>query len=135
MSTPQTFMADVSAWAAQFPTKMDALARQVSQEMSERVIVAAPVDTGFLRSSWQPSIGQPKAADGSAGGQGKAIAEVSLVAPQMKAGDVYYMTNNAKYAQHVEYGTSKMAGRFMVTDNAKRWPVVVNKVAKDLGLI
>ena len=135
MSTAQTFIADVSAWASSFPQKMDALARQVSQEMSERVIEATPVDTGFLRSSWQPSIGQPQAGQGAAGAQGTAVAKVTLTATQMQAGDLYYLINNANYAEHVEYGTSKMQGRFMVNDNAKRWPVVVEKVAKDLGMI
>lgn len=134
MSTPQVFLADVAAWASAFPQKMDALARQVSQEMSERVIEATPVDTGFLKSSWQPSIGEPEAAQGAPGAQGTAVAKVSVTAPQMRAGEVYYLTNNAEYAEHVEFGTSKMAGRFMVTDNAKRWPVVVESVAKDLGL-
>lgn len=134
MANGKTFNAEISAWAKQFPAKMDALARQTSQEMSERVIASTPVDTGFLRSSWQPSFGQPKAGQGAAGQEGKALTAVSMTISGMKAGDVYYLSNNAEYAEHVEFGTSKMAGRFYVTDNVKRWPQVVASVTKDLGL-
>lgn len=134
MANGKTFKASIDAWAKQFPGKMDALARQASQEISERVIASTPVDTGFLRSSWQPSFGQPQAGKGAAGAQGQALTAVSMTIPAMKAGDVYYLTNNAEYAEHVEFGTSKMAGRFYVTDNVKRWPQVVASVTKDLGL-
>jgi len=134
MANGRTFNADIKAWAAQFPGKMDALARQTSQQVSENVIASTPVDTGFLRSSWQPSIGAPEAAKGAPGAQSQAANAVALTVARMKAGQVYYLTNNANYAKHVEFGTSKMSGRFMVTDNVKRWPFVVESVAKDLGL-
>jgi hypothetical protein len=52
----------------------------------------------------------------------------------MKAGDVYYMTNGANYARHVEYGTSRMAGRFYTTDVVSQWSRIVDKVARDLGI-
>jgi hypothetical protein len=44
------------------------------------------------------------------------------------------MLNNASYAIHLEYGTSKMAGRFFVGDNVKRWPLIVEQMAHDLQL-
>lgn len=134
MATGRTFAAELRDWASRFPERMDALARQTSQEVSERVILATPVDTGFLRSSWQPSIGSPEAGKGGAGQQDAAQAKVAMVISDMEAGDLYFLTNNAAYAEHVEFGTSKMDGRFFVTDNVKRWPVVVESVAKDLGL-
>lgn len=134
MANGRTFNAQLRDFAARFPQKLDALARQTCQEVSERVINDTPVDTGFLRSSWQPSLGKPEAANGAVGQQGKALTEISLTIPQMRAGDVYYLTNNAEYARFIEFGTSKMAGRFMVTDNVKRWPAIVEAVQKDLGL-
>lgn len=129
MANGRTFNAQVRDWAAKFPDKMDALARQTAQEVSQRVVTATPVDTGFLRGSWQPSIGRPGPAT-----PGDASAKVALTISGMRAGDMFYMTNGAKYAKFVEFGTSKMAPRYYVTDNVKRWPVIVRKVAKDIGL-
>jgi HK97 gp10 family phage protein len=123
MKTGMQFNADLSAWAKKASGKLDALARQASQEVSFRVVQATPVDTGFLRSSWQPAIGAPKAAQGAAGGQAKAI----------KAGDIYWMTNNARYAKFVEYGTTRMSGRFFTTDTASQWQSIVNKIAMELA--
>lgn len=143
MANGQTFKAQLGAWAQQVPQKMDALARQTSQQVSENVITSTPVDTGFLRSSWQPSIGRPEAAAGAAGKQDQSLAAVGLVISGMRAGQVYYLINNAAYAKRIEFGfvgqdslgrNYNQQGRFMVTDNVKRWPVVVESVAKDLGL-
>lgn len=143
MADGRTFVAELKDWAARFPGKMDALARQTSQQVSENVITSTPVDTGFLRSSWQPSLEKPASAEGAAGKQDQALAAVSLTVAGMKAGQVYYLTNNAAYAKRIEFGFAgqdslgriyDQSGRFMVTDNVKRWPSVVEAVAKDLGL-
>lgn len=143
MANGRTFTAEIKDWARRFPDKMDALARQTCQQVSENVITSTPVDTGFLRSSWQPSIGTPQAAKGGEGMQGQAQAQVELTIAQMQAGEVYYLTNNAVYAKRIEFGfvgqdslgrTFNQQGRFMVTDNVKRWPSVVARMAKDLGL-
>lgn len=136
MNSGRLFKMHLTKWAGQFSVDMDALARQTAQQLSENVVVDTPVDTGFLRSSWQPSIGSPVLGKGSfADGEAasaKVMAEVSIVAAGMKAGDIYYMVNNAEYAPHVEFGTSKMAGRFFVTDNMKKAKGVVAKIAKEL---
>ncbi len=133
MATPQTFIADIRDWASKFPQQMDALARQSCQQVSENVIAATPVDTGFLRGSWQPSIGRPLPGDGSAGA-GAALAALSMTIPQMRAGETYYLTNNANYAEFVEFGTSTMQARYFVSDNVARWNDVVEDAARDLGL-
>lgn len=143
MANGQTFKASLRDWASRFPQKMNALARQTCQQVSENVISSTPVDTGFLRSSWQPSIGRPEVASGAAGKQEQALASVGLVIAGMKAGSVYYLLNNAVYAKRIEFGfvgedslgrKYNQQGRFMVTDNVKRWPSVVQSVAKDLGM-
>lgn len=143
MANGRTFIAELRDFAQRFPQKMDALARQTCQQVSENVISSTPVDTGFLRSSWQPSLGDPEAGAGAAGKQAQASAAVALVVGKMKAGEVYYLTNNAVYAKRIEFGfvgkdslgrNYNQQGRFMVTDNVKRWPVVVEAVTKDLGM-
>lgn len=137
MAAPsQVFKAQIDGWLRKAPEKLDAIARQVCFEMAERVVDATPVDTGFLRGSWQPSIGEPsldhQGKDDKAGAAAQAA--IALVIPQMKAGQRFYMMNNASYARPVEYGTSKMAGRYYVTDTVKKWDSVVQQVASELGL-
>jgi hypothetical protein len=134
--TARTFRASIRNFEKLTEDKLDAIARQTSLEMASRVVTSTPVDTGFLRGSWQPSIGEPAGA--KAGVTDKsgaaAMAQVALVITQMKAGDRFYMINNTSYALYVERGTSKFAGRFYVADNVKQWPVVVSAVMKDLKL-
>lgn len=136
MNDARMFKMHLTEYANQFGVEMDALARQTAQQLSENVIVDTPVDTGFLRSSWQPAIngvetgkGTPMAGEAATG---KVMATVGIAAASMKAGDTYYFTNNAEYALYVEFGTSRMAGRFMVTDNMKKAQQVVAKIVKEL---
>lgn len=135
MTSGRNFKATLGQWAAKAGANLDALARQSSQELSERVVLATPVDTGFLRGAWQPSIGTLQAKAGTPDRSGSAaLSSVSLAIAEMKAGDRFYLTNAADYALHVEYGTSRMAGRFYVGDNVKAWPAIVNQTAAQLGL-
>lgn len=124
-SNGRTFNLELKKWAGDFAGDMDALARQTCLTISENVVKSTPVDTGFLRGSWQPSLNAPVVGEG--------VATIGAVASQVKAGDIYWMTNGAQYAPFVEFGTSRMAGRFYVTDNMKKAPSVVSKLAKELG--
>lgn len=144
MATPgnnagQTWNADVRQWQRRFGLQLDALARQAVQEISYRVVAATPVDTGFLRSSWQPTIGLPAGSDASSGNP---EAKLAVTVNGMKAGDRFYMINNAAYAKRLEWGfvgEDKLGrrfnqnGRYFVTGQLKRWPQVVAAVAKDLA--
>lgn len=129
------FVIQVRGWEKATAEKLDALARQATQQIAENIVRSTPVDTGFLRGSWQPSLSKPEAARGKPDLTGARVAaDIGLVCSGMKAGDVFYLTNNAAYGAYVEFGTSKMAGRFFVTSNVKRADAVVRKVAKELGL-
>ena len=138
----QKFRASLKKWAAKVRVNLDALVRQSCFQISYNVVVATPVDTGFLRGSWQPSIGQPGNGTGIKDPAGAAkISEITLTVNGLKAGDRFFMLNNAAYVRRLEYGfvgqdslgrNYDQAGRFFVTDNGKRWPRVVVKVAKEL---
>jgi hypothetical protein len=131
MASGKAFEAQVRKWAKSFPDKLDALLRQSAFQLSENVVNATPVDTGYLRSAWQPSIGEPKT---SAGTGADPVTEIGLVTAQFKAGEKFYLTNGTYYGPFVEYGTSRMAPRYFVSDQVKRWPYVAAQVAKELGL-
>lgn len=145
-----TFKADVTKWLENTALKLDAVARQTAQEMSLRVVQATPVDTGFLRGMWQPFVNQPTFANsyasptgGGVPAEGVAVANISVTANGMKAGDQFWLLNATVYAKRLEYGfvgqdslgrTYNQAGRFFVTDTCKKWPQVVQKVTDDLGV-
>lgn len=132
MQNGRQFNFDVNNWAKHFSANVDALARQTCQQLADNVIEDTPVDTGFLKGSWQPSLDTPEVSGD--GENGQPSVKVAAVIAGMKAGQTFWMTNNAKYAQYVEFGTSKMAGRFFVTRNVKRFGQIVREVKKDLGL-
>lgn len=135
MANSREFKATLGKWAAKAGSGLEALARQSAQELAERVVLATPVDTGFLRGSFQPSIGEPQAAKGQSDKSGSvALSSVSLAIAEMRLGDRFFLTNNADYALHVEYGTSRMAGRFYVGDNVKAWSSIVESVARQVRL-
>lgn len=143
MADSKTFMAQIGKFAQEAPEKIDALARQTVQELAKRAVEKTPVDTGFLRGSWQPSIGEPSTEhEGKEDMGGAAVqAAVSVLIPEIKAGVMVYLMNNAKYARRLEYGfvgkdslgrNYNQAGRFYVTDTAKSWPAIVRDVLADL---
>lgn len=145
MTTGREFTARLGAWAAKVDDGLAALARQVCQETSVRVVTATPVDTGFLRGSWQPSIGGLAQAESSVADPGgaKAQADIALTCTGLKIGDTYYMVNNASYARRLEYGfvgedalgrTYNQTGRFYVRDAVAKFEQIVDSVAADLGL-
>lgn len=131
----KVFRAKIDGWKNATKAQIEGIARQTCMEMAERVVRATPVDTGFLRGSWQPALNEQKLKDGSPDPAGaQAIAEVMAVGNQVKPGDRFYMLNNASYAKFVEFGTSKMAGRFYVQGTVKQWQAVVSQVAAELGV-
>lgn len=131
----KVFRAKIEGWRKATKAQIEGIARQTCMEMAERTVRATPVDTGFLRGSWQPSINAPIVKEGSPDPTGaQAVAVLMAVGNQVKPGDRFYMLNNANYAKFVEYGTSKMAGRFFVQGTVKQWAAVVAQVAAELGV-
>lgn len=134
MSAKQ-FRAKIEGWKNATKAQIEGIARQTCMEMAERVVRATPVDTGFLRGSWQPALNEPQMADGKPDPAGvQSIATVMAVGNAVKPGDRFYMLNNANYAKFVEFGTAKMAGRFYVQGTVKQWQAVVTQVAAELGV-
>jgi hypothetical protein len=142
--TGKEFNANVSKWAKQFKIDMDALARQSCMSVSYRVVRRTRVDTGFLKGSWQPSLTSPNPGPrkaGAAPGNGANQAMIAAVCAGMKAGDRFWMVNNAAYALRIEFGfvgedsigrVYNQQGDYNVTKAMKAWPQIVGRVAKSL---
>lgn len=124
----QTFRADISGWLKATDEALLDLAREACLITAQRVVERTNVDTGFLRSQWQPSIGSP---DGS-GLKGEGA--ISAVIEGMKIGDVFFMTNNTEYGPFVEYGTAQFEGFYFVTNTVAEFPDLVHELAVEKGL-
>lgn len=148
--TPQDFKINLGKWKKKVGARLQAVARQTVQEMAKQVVLATPVDLGFLRASWQPSVGDdaesiivgkfgtPQSPDPSGA---MALTKIAAIVPQIKTGDVFHMRNGAVYAMRIEYGFVgedslgryyNQQGQFYVTGTVKKWPKIVEQVIKDL---
>lgn len=96
--------------------RVDTFMSEFLQDVSERVVRRTPVDTGFLRGSWFPRLnGSPATYEGASDRTGATtIGRVAVATATARPGDTYEMVNQANYADFVENGTSRMAGRHFV---------------------
>jgi hypothetical protein len=132
----------IASMVAGIERKLEAVARQSIQEISSNVVDDTPLDTGFLKGSWQPSLGAPKRDKGiNDPGGAKAKADVAIAVAELRAGDTFYMINNAKYARRLEYGfvgqdslgrSYNQQGRFFVARNVRRWRSIVKRIVAQL---
>jgi hypothetical protein len=117
--------AELDRYAGRAGASVQRFASEFIQELNNQVIIATPVDTGFLRNSWFGSIGSPS---GGAGGSGGASA-LDVATVKLWVGDVFYATNTASYAGFVEYGTIRMAPRAFVRNTIARAQEIATMVA------
>jgi hypothetical protein len=134
MKGSASLKAQIAAFAQKNEARFDALARQSVQALAHGVVEDTPLDTGFLRGSWQPSIGEPSMTHkGEMDASGGLItAKLASIIPQIKTGVIFHMMNNAAYAGYVHDGTTTMAARPWVQNKVAAWPSIVRDVINDL---
>lgn len=137
--------AGIDKWLASVKADLKAVARQSIYRLCFSVVSDTPVDTGFLRGMWQPSIGDmPEAKEGAALDPGGALAAADLAVKiaALELGATFYYSNATVYARRLEYGfvgtdslgrNYNQAGRFFVTNNVARWPSIVETTAIGLA--
>lgn len=104
------FAADISRIVKKAGKNMDAVAAMTCQDLGQMVVEGTPIDTGFARGSWQPSLNSGSLA----AGPGDPLGQLAMVTAQMKAGDRFFFLNNARYILRLEYGWSQQAPQGMV---------------------
>lgn len=141
----QEFEASLDEWAAGVRADLTAIARQAAYQLAFQVVTDTPVDTGFLRGNWQPSIGMippPKENPPFDPGGGIAMADFAVSIANLTLGDVIHYTNACVYARRIEYGFVgydslgryyNQAGRYYVTNNVAQWDSIVQAKALELG--
>lgn len=134
-----SFSAQIDAWTKQTTQRIEAVFHTAAERISEAVVDAAPIDTGFLRHSWAASpAGMPRITAGNRppSSAGKAsysydVGPINLVITNVPVGGTIYFGFTAEYAPHVEYGSNGRAGRAMVRLAAQQWPQIVAKSVRD----
>lgn len=105
----QTFALDIAKFGKKFGVQADAAARKLALDIQGDTMLATPVDTGLLRSSWFIGIDAeppdcPTVPDDGATAKAAAVATLAT----FKFGQTIYLTNNQVYAVPIEFGHSKV---------------------------
>jgi len=84
---------------------------EVVTEIGREVVLATPVDTGYARGNWRPSINSPAESPISfLDGTGQAtISRIAIVGRRYRTGDVVYIVNRAPYIGALIAGSSPQA--------------------------
>jgi hypothetical protein len=100
------FSKQIKAWTEKAKGNMEKVAQLTCSELSEKVVMRTPVDTGRLRGNWQPSINRiPNSSLLRTDKSGiNTLSRISASVKKLKTGDTFYLINNLVYAQVVEYG-------------------------------
>ena len=133
------FSAAVDNWAKQSVQVMTAVFRLSAEKVGEAVVDNTPVQTNFLRASFQASASEmPKIKAGykpSVGaGPGSYTFDkgpINLIIQGVPLGDPIYLGFTAEYAPYVEYGANGRAGRGMVRLAAQRWQAIVDQAVRE----
>lgn len=98
-------MASADDVAADLDAFLETAVKAVILEVNHELVATTPVDTGFARASWVPSVGTPSSATGaSAAASGMA----ELAAYKLSDG-MAFESNNAAYIEALNRGHSKQA--------------------------
>lgn len=92
-----------------------------------------PVDTGHLIGTAEVRIGGSAVSTGTEAGEASTPPDYSVAIAQLDAGETVQLVFTAEYAREVEYGTSKMAGRFFVRMAVADWQAIVDEAARKIG--
>lgn len=115
--------------------KLQTVAHEVTQDIALTAIDRTPVVTGNLKGHWFTSINDVNVSfDGEPDKDGAAtIARVSFGISQSGIGDVINVLNGASYAQHVEFGTSRMAPRSFVRSTVNDAPQIAEQTVRRIA--
>lgn len=126
-----SFQGDISKFAQKTGIAMDKIVRKVNIDMTRDLVKLTPVDTGLARSNWFFGFERDKSVDSSRVKSGSpSFARSAAFASTLKAGDVWYITNNVSYIMPLEYGHSKKAPGGMARVTVARWQEIVGKAAR-----
>lgn len=128
-----TFTSDLRKFALNTGTRMDQVVRKICIDLTSDLVRLTPVDTGLARSSWffgtfrKTDVGADRVKSGS-----PSITRSAEFAANLKAGGIFYITNNLPYIMQLEYGSSRQAPGGMARITVDNWQARVDKIARSL---
>ncbi len=90
----------------------------INDEIADLLVIATPVDTGFARANWRPSLNAPAESPitfNDPTGQAT-VAKIKVVGRRYRVGDTIFIRNNASYITFLNDGSSPQAQGDFVKD-------------------
>ena len=137
----QQVAVDIEEMARRTQRKVQTVINEFGQDLAEEALRNTPVDTGFLRASWYVSLDSPDGSSPNPDAEKSpgasippvTVARLSLTIHEAKPGQTLYFLNQANYAQHVEYGTSRMAPRGFVRQTINNAPAIAERTIRRIA--
>lgn len=97
--------------ASRLTEGLERVVAEVTEEIGRELVPATPVDTGFARGNWRPSLNAPATVPVTNNDPTGAatIARITTVARQYRVGDTVYITSNIPYIERLNEGSSPQA--------------------------
>lgn len=100
----QAFALDISRWVAKTKRNLNACCREIVLEISTRIVLRTPVDTGRARGNWQLGLNRLPTGTLEVRNASRAGSLVGEFSGLQVAGNVTYFVNNLPYIGVLEYG-------------------------------
>jgi hypothetical protein len=127
------FGAALHAFAQSTGIKCDKVVRKVAIDMDRDLVMLTPVDTGLARSNWFFGNTRETSVDKTASKNGDPSIHRGLeFASTLRAGGIFYITNNVPYIMRLEYGSSTQAPAGMARITVARWQQTVDAAVRSL---
>lgn len=113
-----SFNDDIKRLARKLAITEDKAVASFCINISRRVDMMSPVDTGLFRANWQASLDQPYT---GATKLANRLGSIDHVIPFARTanGHIFYLTNKIPYGRDLEYGYSAQAPHGMVRVSAR----------------
>lgn len=130
------FAQQIKKWSDEVLAGAEKTQKIACRELARLVIQDTPVQTGRARANWQAGLNQaPSGVLEQTDPSGEAaLQRVDEILARMKPGDSIVLANNLDYIGTLEDGSSRQAPNGMLKRNLQRWPELVEKAAKEVGL-
>ncbi|HEY8214647.1 MAG TPA: HK97 gp10 family phage protein [Methylocystis sp.] len=145
--TEKTFSAAVDEWVRATKARTEATFKRAAEMVAEEILERTPIDTGFLRHSFQASgtqvpviraeavpsdAARKKARDEKLASYGYEAGPINLIILNIPAGKPIYFGFVARYAAAVEFGSEGRPAKGMVRLAAQNWQHIVNAAAAEV---
>ena len=122
----QTFSLALDRFAKKVGNRGRTVLQKISLEIDRGLVLTTRVRTGRARGGWNVGINNVNLAEPQEDKTGQlTLSENKGNIKLARLGDTVYLSNNVEYIKHLNDGTNKMTGDFMVEKTLQRFPQIV----------